>query len=224
MNLPRKVVWTLYVLLLIPQSIIYATSPSEGTVHLYTPFPHPDGILDATLDAAGYSDAINWGRSGYHPHNFHELLSGEWAAAIYYNGIATEPNAMWLTNRFVAPTWTTNSKFQFETWPEDWNDPNNPVIGIDTGRSVIENNEVEVTIDYEIADLGEGNFSPLVYHEPNSVVYGVKSERYVLLQTYTIKNKKAGNLTGLEFYQMLHGHGADDYGPVVHCSLEVFFS
>jgi hypothetical protein len=36
-----------------------------------------------------------------------------------------------------------------------------------------------------------------------------QSERYVLLQTYTIKNIKAsGNITGLEFYQMLHGHGA----------------
>jgi hypothetical protein len=54
------------------------------------------------------------------------------------------------------------------------------------------------------ADLGN-HFSPLVYRVPGGNVAFAQSERYVLLQTYTIKNIKAsGNITGLEFYQMLH--------------------
>jgi len=59
----------------------------------------------------------------------------------------------------------------------------------------------------------------LSYHLPNDAnTYTAKSERYVFLQTYTIKNIKAsGDITGLEFYQMLHSHGADEYGPAVHC-------
>ncbi|HOQ05661.1 MAG TPA: hypothetical protein PKY88_10665 [Anaerohalosphaeraceae bacterium] len=35
----------------------------------------------AKLDAAGYSDWIWYGRSPVHDYTFHEVLSGEWAAA-----------------------------------------------------------------------------------------------------------------------------------------------
>ena len=43
------------------------------------------------------------------------MLSGEWGAAIYYDGIDTDPidanepdgarKAMWLTDKFIEPTW-----------------------------------------------------------------------------------------------------------------------
>ena len=158
MEFSKTIFRTLYVTLLILPSVIYATPPSEGTVYLYTPSPYPNPrVFDATLDAAGYSDVINWGFSDYHPYDSHELLSGEWGAAIYYNGILSEPKTMWLTNRFICPNWDpTNSNFVFDSWPEKWawDNPNNPVEGYDTGRSVITNNEVEITIDYEIADGG----------------------------------------------------------------------
>jgi hypothetical protein len=178
---------------------------------------------DVTIDAGGYADIFHWSLSPYHPHGSHELLSGEWGAAIYYDGNPKAPNAMWLTDYFLAPPWPTYNNFLIKTDPNYSDNPNNPVVGYDTGRSVIKNNEVEITIDYEIADLGDGNFSPLMYHEPNGTIGGKMSERYVLLQTYTIKNiKPSGNITGLEFYQLLHAHGADDYGPVVHCSYETY--
>jgi hypothetical protein len=191
-------------------SIIYAFS----TFDLETSTPVN---FYARLDAGGYSDVIKWGWSNYHPYGLHELLSGEWGAAIYYNGISTSPNAMWLTNQFLVPDWPTYCNFSVNSY-NAWDDSNNPIVGYDTGRSVISNSDVEITIDYEIADLGVGHFSPLVYQEPNGYETFVRSERYVLLQTYTIKAKV--NITGLEFYQMLHAHGADDYGPVVHCSYQ----
>ncbi len=44
----------------------------------------------------------------------------------------------------------------------------------------------------------------------------VLSDQYIFLQTYTIKNLKTETLTGLEFYQFLHSHGADEYAPLVN--------
>jgi hypothetical protein len=177
---------------------------------------------DTIFDAAGYTDEMNWGNSPYHPHTYHELMSGEWAAAIYYDGIATGSKAMWLTDKFRVPTWYPNpNDFVIDTGAFLKDDPNNPVNGDDTGRSVIKNSQVKVTIDYEVVDLaGFGWWSPLTYREPNDANVSIsRSERYIFLQTYTIKNiKTSGNITGLEFYQMLHSHGDDDYGPVVHCS------
>jgi len=203
--------------------IANATSIWEQTITLDTPYWY------GKVDAAGYGDEFFWGESPYHPHQgWHELLSGEWAAAIYYDGIETDPCSMWLTDKFIEPYWETNSDFESDTEPNSWNDPSNPVNGLpyeinndDTGQSVIANDEVEITIDFEMVDLGAGEFSPLTYREPGQAVRIRRSERYVLLQTYTIKNiKAAGNLTGLEFYQLLHSHGANDYGPVVHTSYE----
>ena len=44
----------------------------------------------------------------------------------------------------------------------------------------------------------------------------VYSERYVLLQTYTITNITQSAIQDLEFYQMLHGHPADEGSAVVY--------
>jgi hypothetical protein len=55
------------------------------------------------MDYAGYSDVIEYGYSLEHPYTYHELLSGEWAAAIYYDGIEDAPQAMWLTDKFLFP-------------------------------------------------------------------------------------------------------------------------
>jgi len=178
-----------------------ALDPSDQKITLTCPY------WTATVDAAGYGDLFYWGNSPYHPHSSHELLSGEWAAAIYYDGIATDSNAMWLTNWFEEPDWPTLNDFEIYTNPTRSNNASNPVNGYDTGNAVIRNSEVEVTIDYEVVDVNEvGWWSPLAYQEPNDVDVSIaKSERYLFLQTYIIKNIKAsGNVTGLEFYQMLH--------------------
>lgn len=186
----------------------------------------------ATLDAAGYSDWIWYGASPIHDHDYHEVLSGEWAAAIYYDGISTDltadPNdgdrrqAMWLTKHFDYPNWPTNSNFQKSAGQpcEAWYEPTNPSPLLNTGQSTIRNNKIEITIDYEVVDLeGLGStYSPMSFlTEPNSVVaQRMYSDRYVFLQTYTIQNVSAQTMTGLEFYQMLHSHGADEYGAQVN--------
>jgi hypothetical protein len=65
-----------------------------------------------TLDASGFSDAIYWGYGPNHPYNYHEVLSGEWGSfALFYDGITTEPNAMFLTNKFLWPDWYLENEF-----------------------------------------------------------------------------------------------------------------
>ena len=120
--------------------VTHALDPSDRKITLTCPY------WNATIDAAGYGDLFYWGNSPYHPHNQHELLSGEWAAAIYYDGIATTPDAMWLTNYFEEPDWPTVNNFDIYTNPTRSNNANNPVNGYDTGHAVIRNSEVEVTI------------------------------------------------------------------------------
>jgi len=190
------------------------------------------------LDASAYADISYWYPSIRHNcGTAHEMLTGEWAAAIYYDGIATGEQAMWLTDEFQVPTWTTTSDFSTVSY-NTWNDENNPIWEVppdppywpydppapdkhDTGQSIIENDEVRVTIDYEMVDLGdqgengEGG-SPMAFGSLVGADALVYSERYVLLQTYTITNTTDSPIEDLEFYQMLHGHPADEGNAVVY--------
>lgn len=185
------------------------------------------------FDAGGYSDdGIYYGPSPIHGedqnvYGYHELLSGEWGAAIYYDGIDTDvidPNtgdrqAMWLTTLFKWPNWETNSNFVYGGTCFASANPNNPAPLQDTGQSVIRNGQVEITIDYEVVDLEPlgSTYSPMAYiRDPNGTVGYVLSDRYVFLQTYTIRNISDQTLTGLEFYQFLHSHGADEYAAAVN--------
>jgi uncharacterized repeat protein (TIGR01451 family) len=184
----------------------------------------------ATLDASGYSDWIYYGKSPDHDYGYHELLSGEWGSAgIYYDGIATnslnDPNRpnqremMWLTQCFEFPTWQTNSNFTAAGTSQAWNNPSNPVPQMNTGHSSITNADVEITVDYEVVDLESlgATYSPMSFlKDPNGGVGYMYSDRYMFLQTFTLKNIKSVPLTNLEFYQFLHSHGADVYGPYVN--------
>jgi hypothetical protein len=127
---------------------------------------------------------------------------------------------MWLTNMFFYPNWYTYCDFSTVDATGGWHNTNNPSPENNTGHTEIENDQVRIEIDYEVVDLGQGNWSPLAcwYEETHSGY--VKSDRYIMLQTYTIRNITGETLTGLEFYQMLHSHGADDYGPVIRSVYE----
>ena len=46
---------------------------------------------------SGYSDGFYWGYSNRHPYTSHEMLSGEWAAAIWWNNCGYS-HALWLTD------------------------------------------------------------------------------------------------------------------------------
>jgi hypothetical protein len=118
----------------------------------------------------------------------HENLSGEWAAAIRYNGISTPGGvSMWLTPDFVNPDFTTNSTFTTVTSINTWDDPLNPIVGFDTGYSKISNGIVAIDINYKMQDTGTGTSVGL---RPGGVgsTQPVMSGRYVLEMTYTATN------------------------------------
>lgn len=153
------------------------------------------------LSDAGYSDGM-FGPQG------HEQLSGEWAAAVRYDGIANG-ESMWLEPQWICPDWISNSQFAVIEPFVAWDDAANPIAGPDTGHSRITNGEVEISIDavmrdgFTVMGLAPGVTSP----------NRVTSYRYVMVQTYTIKNVTAQPLTHLAFYQLMHPHPNDDYGP-----------
>lgn len=183
------------------------------------------------FNRAGYMDITYWYPSQRHPYYAHEMMTGDWAAAVYYDGINITSEAEWLTNWFEVPDFYTNQHFTFgnKSVSNDpcnpvWTDPNQPSEYTggsqyqcssapwgDTGISDINDGKLEVEIHYEVADLGEYGWSPMTLIDANNSVY-VKSERYVLLQTYIFKNiHTTENITDLEFYQMLHGHPTGTY-------------
>jgi hypothetical protein len=94
-------------------------------------------IWSIYLDDYGYSDYLWYKHHGLHGH---EMLSGEWAAAILYDGIDTPGGkAMWLPHNFVCPSWTTNSNFQVVQSMQSTGMPNQV-------SSIIANSKVQIEI------------------------------------------------------------------------------
>jgi hypothetical protein len=193
---------------------------------------------------AGYLDITEWYQSERHEYGPHEMATGDWAAAVYYDGIDTSSNqAAWLTNLFRYPDiYPTNSPFDVneysfsnDTSNPVWTDPCQPTgyipgtgtysissTGNDTAWSTLDDDKLAVKIYYEVVDLGEQDAngvggSPLSFRDANDIPVFVYSERFVLLQTYIFKNLSGTTLSGLEFYQMMHGHPADAYSNLAGC-------
>ncbi|MEJ5260519.1 MAG: choice-of-anchor Q domain-containing protein [Anaerohalosphaeraceae bacterium] len=120
---------------------------------------------------------------------------------------------MWLTRQFEYPYWSTNSTFTSPGVCAAWNDPFNPIPYHDSGKSVITNGDVEITIHTEVV---HPVWSVMGYITDTNSLGFMYSDAYFFLQTYVIRNLKNEPLTNLEFYQFLHSHGADEYGPYVN--------
>jgi hypothetical protein len=154
-----------------------------------------------TIWDSGYSD---WMIS---PHG-HEQLSGEWAAAVLYDGI-TGAEAMWLEPSWICPDWISNSQFQVVTPFQTWDDPVNPVVGHDTGVGSISNGQLEIIIEGFMQDGRTiAGLSTMVDN-----LDSILSHRYVMLQTYRIRNISSGVLNNVALFQMMHAQPNDDYGP-----------
>src|SRR3972149_8137403 len=48
---------------------------------------------------SGYSGGFHYGKADRHRFGPHEMLSGEFGAAIYYSDVNTHPDAMWFQKR-----------------------------------------------------------------------------------------------------------------------------
>lgn len=137
-----------------------------------------------------------------------EYLSGEWVAAVGYNREGTVVDPMWLDPKFYFPDWCTNSTFA----PVDPENPFNfissdPILG-SVVESTISNDDLEITMRYEMVDTVNGmaqGLEPASGDTPDHVL----SNRYAFMHTYTIKNVSGVNITDLNFFQFLHGLETD---------------
>jgi len=183
------------------------------------------------IDRAGYVDITVWYDSPRHSPYAHEMMTGDWASAVWYQGINQGSNqAQWLTDSFIIPSFGTGSPFDFNEYYVSntlcnpvWTDPcqpnpppYNPGTKSDSGWSTLDDGKLAVKIYYEVVDLDEQDAngvggSPISFRDVNDNPVYVYSERYVLLQTYQFKNTSASDINNLEFYQMLHGHPTGSY-------------
>jgi len=165
-----------------------------------------------TLSDFGYSDFLLDNTPGFEGR---EYLSGEWGAAVAYQasgGGSVGP--MWLEPQFWYPDWTTNSNFTATSHvlQTDLN-----ADGLPIAQAVISNGQLEVTLRHEMVDTVVG--IPMGTSPASTGGNGtsIQSNRYVLKETYTIKNISGAPITGLQFFQFLHGfhaqHGVYDDRP-----------
>lgn len=153
-----------------------------------------------TLTDFGYSDFLLDNTPGFQGR---EYLSGEWGAAIGYavtgKSVVTP---QWLEPHFTYPDWTTPSTFQVMT-PITLQPPN--AYGLPVARSVVTNADVQITLEYEMLDTIVGTPMGTMPASSGGAGTFVNSDRYVLRQTYTVKNISGATITNLQFFQFLHG-------------------
>ena len=179
------------------------------------------------LTSFGYADVaadVEGGRSN--PHYFREYLSGEWGAAIGYQGA---PAVEWLEREFVFPDWPTNSTFQV-TSPFNFLDRDNnrtPDFNADGQNiytSTIANSTFSIMQTYEFLNAGVGIAQNVRARSESGPPANLPSDQYVLKQTYNITNRSANPIRGLLLYQFLHGlrstkavFGDSDHGEPSQC-------
>ncbi|MFP8876019.1 MAG: PEP-CTERM sorting domain-containing protein [Myxococcota bacterium] len=155
----------------------------------------------------GYSDLLIF-NSGPFPTGFlHEMLSGEWAAAIGYDGLEASAASMWLEPSLLYPDWLSNSTFDVDTALTDLGDPD--ADGLPEWYSAISNGFVRIEIHFDMEDTVTG--TPMGLRDGSYIL----SNRYVLRQTYRVTNFSNAPIKNIRFYQMLHGHPANAETPSV---------
>lgn len=153
-----------------------------------------------TLTDYGYSDFLLDNTPGFEGR---EYLSGEWGAAVGYQVVGgTNVPAEWLEPHFIFPDWTTSSRFSIVT-PIGTTGVN--ADGLPIAQSVIANPHLEVTQRFEMLDTVLGTPMGITPASSTGAVAFLHSNRYVMKQTYTIKNISGTSLTNVHLFQFLHG-------------------
>ena len=173
-----------------------------------TVIPHDDGSglvtlanpnWNITLSDFGYSDYLIDNTPGFEGR---EYLSGEWAAAIAYTRGSTTRSPKWLEPNFLFPDWRTNSDFRVVV-PATLVAAN--ADGLPIARSVIANGDLEITIRSEMLDSITGVPMGISPASAGGAGAAITSNRYVLSQSYTVRNISGQPISGLQLFQLLHG-------------------
>jgi hypothetical protein len=153
-----------------------------------------------TLTDFGYSDFLLDNTPGFVGR---EYLSGEWGSAIGYqraNGNTVSPK--WMEPQFLYPDWATNSNFHVV---EGIHLVGTNLDGLPIARSIIANNDFEITLTFEMVDTVTGTPMGITPASGAGAPKSVNSNRYVMNQTFTVKNVSGETLSNVQLFQFLHG-------------------
>lgn len=152
-----------------------------------------------TLTDFGYSDFLLDNTPGFEGR---EYLSGEWGSAVAYTRGGNSVAPTWLEPNFLFPDWKTNSDF---TVVQGIHIVGSNLDGLPIAQSVISNGDLEITLRFEMVDTVTG--TPMGVKPASTAGAGlsVNSNRYVMNQTFTVKNISGVQITNVQLFHLLHG-------------------
>jgi hypothetical protein len=178
---------------LVDNLLVSPGSSTGGSLSLANP------NWNITLTDFGYSDFLLDNTPGFEGR---EYLSGEWGSAVAYNRNGQENSPKWLEPNFLYPDWQTNSDFHVV---EGIHVIGTNLDGLPIAQSVIANNDLEVTLRFEMVDTITGTPMGVKPASAAGEPLSVKSNRYVMNQTFTVKNISGTQITNLQLFHLLHG-------------------
>jgi hypothetical protein len=177
-------------------------SSTGGTLTLTNP------NWNITLSDFGYSDFLLDNTPGFVGR---EYLSGEWGSAVAYQRNGQTQSPTWLDPNFLFPDWQTNSNFHVVTGIHL---AGSNLDGLPIAESVIANGDLEITLRFEMVDTVVGTPMGVTPASAASGGAAINSNRYVMNQTFIVKNISGVSITNLQLFQLLHGfisqHGQYD--------------
>jgi hypothetical protein len=179
---------------LVDNITVSPASSTGGSMQLANP------NWNITLTDFGYSDFLLDNTPGFEGR---EYLSGEWGSAVAYtrgNGNTVAPK--WLEPNFMFPDWKTNSDF---TVVQGIHIVGSNLDGLPIAQSVISNGELEFTLRFEMVDTVTGTPMGVKPASDGSAGLSVNSNRYVMNQTFTVKNVSGAQITNVQLFHLLHG-------------------
>ncbi|MCP5556900.1 MAG: InlB B-repeat-containing protein [Verrucomicrobiaceae bacterium] len=152
-----------------------------------------------TLTDFGYSDYCLDNTPGFEGR---EYLSGEWGSAVSYtrDGVAQSP--IWLEPNFIFPDWQTNSNFHVV---QAIHQVGTNIDGLPIAQSVLANDDLQITLRFEMVDTVTGTPMGLTPASSGSAANAIDSNRYVLSQSFSVKNISGVAITNVQLFQLLHG-------------------
>ena len=161
-----------------------------------------------TLSDFGYSDFLLDNTPGFVGR---EYLSGEWGSAVAYQRNGQPQTPTWLDPNFLYPDWQTNSNFHVVTGIHL---AGSNLDGLPIAESVVANNDLEITLRFEMVDTVVGTPMGVTPASSASAGASINSNRYVMNQSFVVKNISGVTLSNLQLFQILHGfisqHGQYD--------------
>lgn len=189
---------------------LLCSAVADAQFFVFSGLPIESKKFDILVNPFGYSDSMldqHWGFKG------REYLSGEWAAAVYYQGGHLPAMVRWLTPEFVFPD-RINPVPHFAVLPDifgnDFRFAANPTneFGFPVFVSIITNADLQLEITYQMCDLGTNETDRLpmglVPASAGGAGSNLWSARYVFKQSYKVTNRSGQTLSFVRFYQFIH--------------------